>query len=413
MKLQSSTTSVHDERLNSARRTLETEASGMAELISALKGALGEAIADAVELISASKGRVIISGMGKSGHVGRKIAATLASTGTPALFVHPAEASHGDLGMITTQDVVVMLSNSGESAELLDILNYTQRFAVPLIAMTTRADSSLGRAADIVLVLPAAREACPNGLAPTTSTLLQLALGDALAIALLEDKGFTAKNFREFHPGGKLGAQLKHVSDVMRKGEALPLSRSATKMSDALVVMTEKACGCLGIIDDQGKLIGILTDGDLRRHMSGDLLSMKVQDVMTKSPKTIEPDALTSEALEILNGASITCIFVIDEANKTYRPHSYPRSPAHWRDLARFPLRWNHLSGKKSRQINKLEHVLIGKSCNPGSSPGQALAGTCSRLRSPAVSCLPRRSHEPLHPLPGSVQAHPSGFLQY
>lgn len=316
MKLQSSTTSVHDERLNSARRTLETEASGMAELIAALMGSLGEAIADAVELISASKGRVIISGMGKSGHVGRKIAATLASTGTPALFVHPAEASHGDLGMITTQDVVVMLSNSGESAELIDILNYTQRFAVPLIAMTTRADSSLGRAADIVLVLPAAREACPNGLAPTTSTLLQLALGDALAIALLEDKGFTAKNFREFHPGGKLGAQLKHVSAVMRKGDALPLSRPATKMSDALVVMTEKACGCLGIIDDQGKLIGILTDGDLRRHMSSDLLGLKVQDVMTKSPKTIEPEALTSEALEILNGASITCIFVIDEATK-------------------------------------------------------------------------------------------------
>jgi arabinose-5-phosphate isomerase len=316
MKLQSSTAPVHNERLSSARRTLETEASGMAELIASLTGELGVAIAEAVELISASKGRVIISGMGKSGHVGRKIASTLASTGTPALFVHPAEASHGDLGMITTQDVVVMLSNSGESAELIDILNYTRRFAVPLIAMTTRADSSLGRAADIVLLLPAAREACPNGLAPTTSTLLQLAVGDALAIALLEDKGFTAKNFREYHPGGKLGAQLKHVSDVMRKGGALPLSRPATKMSDALVVMTEKACGCLGIIDDQGKLIGILTDGDLRRHMSSDLLSMKVQDVMTKSPKTIEPDALTSEALEILNSKSITSIFVIDEGNK-------------------------------------------------------------------------------------------------
>jgi arabinose-5-phosphate isomerase len=288
----------------------------MTELIASLTGELGVAIANAVELISASKGRVIISGMGKSGHVGRKIAATLASTGTPAMFVHPAEASHGDLGMITAQDVVVMLSTSGESAELRDILNYTRRFAVPLIAITSRADSTLGRTADIVLLLPQAREACPNGLAPTTSTLLQLALGDALAIALLEDKGFTAKNFHEFHPGGKLGAQLKNVSDVMRKADALPLSVPGTKMSEALVVMTEKACGCLGIIDAHGKLVGILTDGDLRRHMSSDLLNLQIQDVMTKSPKTIEPDALTSEALEILNSKSITCIFVIDEEGK-------------------------------------------------------------------------------------------------
>jgi arabinose-5-phosphate isomerase len=316
MKLHSSNTSISRERLNSARRTLETEASGMTELIASLTGELGVAIANAVELISASKGRVIISGMGKSGHVGRKIAATLASTGTPAMFVHPAEASHGDLGMITAQDVVVMLSTSGESAELRDILNYTRRFAVPLIAITSRADSTLGRTADIVLLLPQAREACPNGLAPTTSTLLQLALGDALAIALLEDKGFTAKNFHEFHPGGKLGAQLKNVSDVMRKADALPLSVPGTKMSEALVVMTEKACGCLGIIDAHGKLVGILTDGDLRRHMSSDLLNLQIQDVMTKSPKTIEPDALTSEALEILNSKSITCIFVIDEEGK-------------------------------------------------------------------------------------------------
>jgi arabinose-5-phosphate isomerase len=316
MKLHSSDTSISRERLNSARRTLETEASGMTELIASLTGELGVAIANAVELISASKGRVIISGMGKSGHVGRKIAATLASTGTPAMFVHPAEASHGDLGMITAQDVVVMLSTSGESAELRDILNYTRRFAVPLIAITSRADSTLGRTADIVLLLPQAREACPNGLAPTTSTLLQLALGDALAIALLEDKGFTAKNFHEFHPGGKLGAQLKNVSDVMRKADALPLSVPGTKMSEALVVMTEKACGCLGIIDAHGKLVGILTDGDLRRHMSSDLLNLQIQDVMTKSPKTIEPDALTSEALEILNSKSITCIFVIDEEGK-------------------------------------------------------------------------------------------------
>ena len=316
MKLQSNPAALRSERLSSARRAIETEAGGMSELIAALSGPLGEAIADAVELISTSKGRVIVSGMGKSGHVGRKIAATLASTGTPALFVHPAEASHGDLGMITAQDVVVMLSASGESAELRDILNYTQRFKVPLIAITARADSTLAHTADVVLLLPQAREACPNGLAPTTSTLLQLALGDALAIALLEDKGFTAKNFREFHPGGKLGAQLKHVEDVMRRDAALPLSVPDQRMSEALVVMTEKACGCLGIVDSRGVLTGILTDGDLRRHMSGNLLNLRVLDVMTKSPKTIGPDALTGEALEILNSKSITCIFVIDDAGR-------------------------------------------------------------------------------------------------
>ena len=304
--------SIHSERLNSARRALETEAQGMAELIASLSGELGESIAKAVEMIAHAKGRVIVSGMGKSGHIGRKIASTLASTGTPAMFVHPAEASHGDLGMITTQDVVIMISNSGESAELRAILNYTQRFAVPLIAITARADSALGQTADIVLLLPGSPEACPNGLAPTTSTLLQLALGDALAIALLEDKGFTARNFQEFHPGGKLGAQLKHVSEVMRKGDALPLSAPDAKMSDALVVMTEKACGCLGIVDSN-KLVGILTDGDLRRHMSNDLLSLRVGDVMTRSPKTIGPNALTSEALELVNAANITCIFVIDD----------------------------------------------------------------------------------------------------
>ena len=232
------------------------------------------------------------------------------------MFVHPAEASHGDLGMITAQDVVVVLSNSGESAELSAILNYTRRFSVSLIAITARADSALGKAADIVLELPQAREACPNGLAPTTSTLLQLALGDALAIALLEEKGFTAKNFQEFHPGGKLGAQLKHVSDVMRKGQALPLAAPDLKMSEALVIMTEKSCGCLGLVDPRGKLIGILTDGDLRRHMRHDLLNLQVGEVMTKTPKTILPEALTSEALEILNSASITSIFVIDDGHR-------------------------------------------------------------------------------------------------
>ena len=300
----------------------------MGDLLAALGGALGDALVDAVETIASAKGRVIVSGMGKSGHIGRKIASTLASTGTPAMFVHPAEASHGDLGMITTQDVVLMISNSGESAELRAILNYTQRFSVPLIAMTAQAESTLGQTADILLLLPKSSEACPNGLAPTTSTLLQLALGDALAISLLEDKGFTAKNFQVFHPGGKLGAQIKHASDVMRQGDALPLMSQDALMSKALVVMTEKACGCLGAVASDGTLAGIVTDGDLRRHMSNDLLNQKIVDVMTHAPKTIGPHVLASEALEILNAANITCIFVIDD-------HQKPTGLVHIHDLLR------------------------------------------------------------------------------
>jgi arabinose-5-phosphate isomerase len=302
--------------LASAKRSLETEQQGMTALIDALSGPLGEAVADAVELIVAARGRVILSGMGKSGHISRKIAATLASTGTPAMFVHPAEASHGDLGMITTHDVVIMLSNSGESAELRDILAYTRRFAVPLIAITTRADSTLAREADIVLQIPNAREACPIGLAPTTSTMLQLALGDALAIALLEDRGFTAKDFREFHPGGKLGAQLKHVGDVMHGRDELPLAQADLRMGDALLVMTARSFGCLGVTDPNGSLIGIVTDGDLRRHMSKDLIDLRVSDVMTHHPKTIDAEALTGEALELLNSAKITSVFVVDADNR-------------------------------------------------------------------------------------------------
>jgi arabinose-5-phosphate isomerase len=298
--------------IQSARRSLETETEGMAALLQAFDGPLAENFVRAVELIAKAEGRTIISGMGKSGHVGRKIAATLSSTGTPAMFVHPAEASHGDLGMITGKDVVVMISNSGESAELRDMLNYTQRFAVPLVAITARAGSTLAKAADVVLELPQAREACPNGLAPTTSTLLQLALGDALAIALLEDKGFTAVNFREFHPGGKLGAQLTHVESLMRRADALPLAGTGMKMADAIVVMTEKSCGCLGIVDHDGILIGIITDGDLRRSMRPGLLAHTTSSIMTKHPKTMTGDALASEALELLNSKSITSVFVID-----------------------------------------------------------------------------------------------------
>ena len=302
---------------SSAAQALNIERDGLAALVAACEGPLGEAIADAVALIASASGRVIVSGMGKSGHVGRKIASTLASTGTPASFVHPAEASHGDLGMITPQDVVLMLSNSGESAELRDMLDYTKRFAVPLIAICSQPESSLAQAAKVVLLCPQALEACPNGLAPTTSTLLQLALGDALAIALLEDKGFSQAAFREFHPGGKLGAQLKHVREIMHSGDALPLLKSGSAMSEALVVMSAKSFGCLGVVDGLGVLIGIITDGDLRRHMSPSLLQQSVDDIMTAKPKIITPEMLASEALERLNAAKITSVFVVDE---TARP---------------------------------------------------------------------------------------------
>jgi arabinose-5-phosphate isomerase len=300
----------------SARQALITETQGMELLVKAIDGPLGEAVARAVDLIRKSRGRVILSGMGKSGHVCRKIAATLSSTGTPAMFVHPAEASHGDLGMITADDVVIMISNSGESPELRDILSYTRRFAVPLIAVTAQTGSTLAQEADIVLPIPKAKEACPNGLAPTTSTLLQLALGDALAIALLEDKGFTARDFHDFHPGGKLGAQLTHVRDIMHKRAELPLVLPSLKMSEALIVMTSRSYGCLGVTDQAGHLVGIVTDGDLRRHMDRDLLDMTVADVMTPKPKTIGPEALASEALEVLNSAKITSLFVVDSTHE-------------------------------------------------------------------------------------------------
>ncbi|MFT3988150.1 KpsF/GutQ family sugar-phosphate isomerase [Aestuariivirga sp.] len=300
----------------SALRALTTETEGMAQLVKAAEGPLGEQIAQAVDVLRKAKGRVILTGMGKSGHVCRKIAATLASTGTPAMFVHPAEASHGDLGMITPDDVIVVLSNSGESPELRDILTYSRRFAVPLIAITAQAQSTLAGEADVVLVLPRAKEACPNGLAPTTSTLMQLALGDALSIALLEEKGFGPRDFKNFHPGGRLGAQLTHVRDIMHKQSELPLTIESPRMSEALLVMTSRSYGCLGVVDAAGRLIGIVTDGDLRRHMDRNLLDRTVGEVMTRNPKTIDPDALTSEALEILNSAKITSLFVVNAARE-------------------------------------------------------------------------------------------------
>src|SRR6186997_2598277 len=267
--------------IDSALRTLETEAGGIAALVAAIHGALAQPLVAAVELIARSKGRLIITGMGKSGHVGRKIAATFASTGTPAYFVHPGEASHGDLGMITPDDVIMALSWSGETVELKDLIDYSRRFRIGLIAVTAVTDSTLGRAADVVLAMPQAREACPHNLAPTTSTLMQAALGDALAIALLESRGFTAVDFGHFHPGGRLGAMLKFVRDIMHTGSEIPLATVGTHMSEAIAEMTAKTFGCVGITDRRGLLVGIITDGDLRRHMSANLLDLKVEEVMT------------------------------------------------------------------------------------------------------------------------------------
>jgi arabinose-5-phosphate isomerase len=304
----------HRLEIESALRTLETEASGLTALAAAVRQELGPAVVGAVELIRKARGRVIVTGMGKSGHVGRKIAATFASTGTPAFFVHPGEASHGDLGMIAPDDVIIALSWSGETAELKDLIDYSRRFRIGLIAMTANAASTLGAAADVSLVLPQAREACPHNLAPTTSSLLQLALGDALAIALLESRGFTALDFRILHPGGKLGAMLKFVRDLMHVGDEVPSVPIGTRMSDAIVQMSAKSFGCVAITDHDGRLAGLITDGDLRRHMRPDLLDARVEDIMTHGPKTVRPDQIASEVLELLNAAKITAVIVVQGA---------------------------------------------------------------------------------------------------
>jgi arabinose-5-phosphate isomerase len=298
--------------LISALRTLETESGGLAALAAAMADGLGAPFAAAIETIRTARGRVIVTGMGKSGHVARKIAATLASTGTPAFFVHAADASHGDLGMITSDDVMLALSWSGETEELKDLITYSRRFRITLIAVTVNLDSTLGKAADIVLGLPVVREACPHNLAPTTSSLMQLALGDALAIALLESRGFTAIDFGVFHPRGRLGAALKFVRDVMHPGAAVPLIGRGAPMSEAIVEMSAKGFGCVAVTEPSGKLAGVITDGDLRRHMRGDLLQAPVDAVMTASPKTVRPDQLASEALALLNASKITALIVVD-----------------------------------------------------------------------------------------------------
>jgi arabinose-5-phosphate isomerase len=296
--------------LDAARRVLRTEGEALLALAEALDGRFEQA----VEQLAATRGRIVVTGMGKSGHVGRKIAATLASTGTPALYVHPAEASHGDLGMITGDDAVLALSNSGETPELADIVAYTRRFSIPLLAVVGRPHSTLVEAADLALVLPPRPEACPMGLAPTTSSTAMLALGDALAVALLERRGFGAREFSLLHPGGKLGKKLVRVEDLMHRGDALPLVGLETPMSDVLLEMTAKRLGCVGVLNGLGVLSGIITDGDLRRHMEDGLLGRRAAEIMTPGPKTIRPQALAAEALAMMNQAAqpFTVIFVVE-----------------------------------------------------------------------------------------------------
>jgi arabinose-5-phosphate isomerase len=296
----------------SALRTLDTDREGVAALAAAMCDGLGASFVAAVQTIRGARGRVIVTGIGKSGHIGRKIAATLASTGTPAFFVHAADASHGDLGMITSDDVMLVLSSSGETEELKDLINYSRRFRIALIAVTVNVQSTLGKAADVVLAMPETREACPHNLAPTTSSLMQLALGDALAIALLESKGFTAVDFGVFHPRGQLGAALKFVRDIMHSGPAVPLIKRGALMSEAIVEMTAKGFGCVAVTDGAGRLAGIITDGDLRRHMRADLLQLTVDGVMTTSPVIVRPDQLAGEALQLLNSLKKQALIVVE-----------------------------------------------------------------------------------------------------
>lgn len=293
----------------SAIKTIDSEIDTINHLKDSVKA---ENLTKALDFMQNSKGRIIITGMGKSGHIGRKIAASLASTGTPSFFVHPAEASHGDLGMITEDDVVVAISNSGESRELIDILNYCKRFGIKLIAITKNAESSLGKAGDVVLELPNNGEACPLGLAPTSSTTATLVLGDILTVGMIERKGFSKEDFNDRHPGGKLGSILKRVSDLMHTGQEMPILDENSNMQAVLLEMTSKRLGCVGFINQAGDLTGILTDGDLRRCLSSKILEEKAIDLMTHNPKTISPNAMTAEALKIMHDKKITNLFVLD-----------------------------------------------------------------------------------------------------
>lgn len=293
--------------VEAAQAVLETESRALIALSSALNGDFVRA----VETLLNVGGRVIVTGMGKSGHVARKIAATFASTGTPAHFVHPGEASHGDLGMITGSDAVLALSNSGETNELSDLIDYTRRFGIPLLSISSREQSTLASTSDVALVLPDQPEACPMGLAPTTSTTMMLGLGDALAVALMSARGFSASDFSVFHPGGKLGRRLLKVDALMHSAKSLPLVSVDALMSETIVEISRRSFGCVGVVDANGDLAGIITDGDLRRHMGSGLLEMRADEVMTPGPKTIVANALAAEALNIMNANAITCLFVL------------------------------------------------------------------------------------------------------
>ncbi|UWF67920.1 MULTISPECIES: SIS domain-containing protein [unclassified Brucella] len=313
--------------ITSALRTIKTENAGLVALEEALNNGLSGPFVEAVERIVASRGRLVVTGVGKSGHIGSKLAATFASTGTSAFFVHSGEANHGDLGMIGLEDVILAISWSGETVELKGIVNYSQRFRIPLIAITSRQDSALGRAADVVLLLPKATEACPHGLAPTTSTMMQLAIGDALAIALLEARGFTPSDFKTFHPGGSLGASLIHIRDIMHRGNRLPLVTTGTPMPDAMKVLAQKNFGCVIVTDDAGELAGIVTDGDISRNLNRNLSALAVDDIMTRSPRTIDQNMLASAALKTINENHIGALIVV-EANR-------PIGLVHFHDLLR------------------------------------------------------------------------------
>ena len=299
----------HETILASGQRVIRTEIDALEMLFEAL----GPAFAAAVEAVVACEGRVILAGVGKSGHVARKISATLASTGTPSLYIHPTEASHGDLGMVTRGDILIALSRSGETKELDDMVTYTRRFSIPLIAMTAVEDSALGRASDICLTIPDAPEACNETRAPTTSTTLTMALGDALAVAVLEQRGFTGDDFKIFHPGGKLGAMLRTAGDLMHGGDELPVVTSGTQMPDALAVMAEKGFGCLAVIEPEGELIGMVTDGDIRRLVARGRMAMVIDEGMTRNPVTIEPSMLASAALALMNDKRITQLIITEK----------------------------------------------------------------------------------------------------
>jgi len=312
----------------SAIRTIKSEKSGLADLERALGNGLSKPFEEAVQRIVTLPGRVVVTGIGKSGHVGTKIAATLASTGTPSFFVHPVEANHGDLGMITTRDAIIALSWSGETTELQGIVGYSRRFSIPLIAITSGENSTLAREADIVLCLPKSQEACPHGLAPTTSTLMTLAMGDALAVALLEARGFTAVDFKTFHPGGKLGATLAHVGDVMHSGDSVPVVPFGTAVPEAVMTLSQKRFGCVGVVDEAGALMGIVTDGDIARRLGKNLVEMKVEEIMTKNPKTVRKNTLATSAMGLLNLYNISALMVTDDDNR-------PVGVVHFHDLLR------------------------------------------------------------------------------